>query len=85
MPLSLSRFPDHPNRSKLRGIHLKIKKPASIADELVASHEINLEEYEGKAIMVAGSLPEHKGWLYEASVIDQSGPILTEVVKELFK
>jgi hypothetical protein len=35
--------------------------------------------------MVAGSLPEHKGWLYEASVIDQSGPILTEVVKELFK
>ena len=40
---------------------------------------------EGKAIMVAGSLPEHKGWLYEASVIDQSGPILTEVVKELFK
>lgn len=24
MPLSLSRFPDHPNRSKLRGIHLKI-------------------------------------------------------------
>jgi hypothetical protein len=26
MPLSLSRFPDHPNRSKLRGIHLKIKE-----------------------------------------------------------
>jgi hypothetical protein len=26
MPLSLSRFPDHPNRSKLRGIHLKIKR-----------------------------------------------------------
>jgi len=25
MPLSLSRFPDHPSRSKLRGIHLKIK------------------------------------------------------------
>ena len=63
----------------------RIMKPASIADELVASHEINLEEYEGKAIMVTGSLPEHKGWLYEASVIDQSGPILTEVVKELFK
>jgi len=27
---SLSRFPDHPNRSKLRGIHLKNKSvPAS--------------------------------------------------------
>ena len=63
----------------------RIMKPASIADELVASHEINLAEYEGKAIMVTGSLPEHKGWLYEASVIDQSGPILTEVVKELFR
>ena len=63
----------------------RIKKPASIAEELVASHEINMAEYEGKAIMVTGSLPEHKGWLYEASVIDQSGPILTEVVKELFR
>ena len=63
----------------------RIMKPASIAEELVASHEIHLAEYEGKAIMVTGSLPEHKGWLYEASVIDQSGPILTEVVKELFK
>ena len=63
----------------------RIKKPASIADELVASHEINLAEYEGKAIMITGSLPEHKGWLYDASVIDQSGPILAEVVKELFR
>ena len=63
----------------------RIMKPASIAEELVASHEINLAEYEGKAIMVTGSLPEHKGWLYEASVIDQSGPILTEVGKGLFR
>ena len=29
----------------------RIAKPASIAEELVASHEINLGEYEGKAIM----------------------------------
>ena len=35
--------------------------------------------------MVSGVLPEHKGWLYEANVIDQAGPILTEVVKELFR
>ena len=60
----------------------RISKPASIAEELVASHEINLSEYEGKAIMVTGALPEHKGWLYEANVIDQAGPILSEVVKE---
>jgi hypothetical protein len=29
-------------------------------------------------------LPERKGWLYEANVIDQAGPILTEIVKETF-
>lgn len=63
----------------------RIAKPASIAEELVASHEINLGEYEGQAIMASGVLPEHKGWLYEASVIDHAGPILTEVVKEIFK
>jgi len=63
----------------------RISKPASISEELVASHEINLGEYEGKAIMVSGVLPEHKGWIYEANVIDQASPILTEVVKELFK
>ncbi|HUS75590.1 MAG TPA: hypothetical protein VMY43_06235 [Methanothrix sp.] len=62
----------------------RITKPASIAEELTASHEINLAEYEGKAIMVTGILPEHKGWLYEANVIDQGGPLLTEVVKEIF-
>lgn len=63
----------------------RIAKPASIADELVASHEIDLAEYEGRAIMVTGVLPEHKGWLYEANVVDQAQPILTEVVKETFK
>lgn len=33
----------------------RIMKPASIAEELVTSHEIDLAEYEGKAIMVTGS------------------------------
>jgi len=63
----------------------RIAKPASIAEELVASHEIKLGEYEGKAIMVTGVLPEHKGWLYEANVIDQGSPLITEVVKEIFR
>ncbi len=62
----------------------RIARPASIAEELVASHEINLAEYEDKAIMVTGVLPEHRGWLYEANVIDQAGPILSEIVKETF-
>ena len=63
----------------------RISKPASIAEELTASHEINLGEYEGKTIMVTGVLPDHKGWLYEANVIDQAGPLMTEVVKEVFR
>lgn len=62
----------------------RIVKPASIADEVAASHAIDLAEHEGKAIMVTGVLPERKGWLYEANVIDQAGPILTELVKETF-
>lgn len=62
----------------------RIARPASITEELVASHEIILAEYEGKAIMATGVLPERKGWLYEANVIDQAGPILTEMTKEIF-
>lgn len=62
----------------------RIARPASIADELAASHAIDLAEHEGRAIMVTGVLPERKGWLYEANVIDQAGPILTELVKETF-
>jgi len=42
----------------------RIARPASIAEELTATHEINLAEYEGKAIMVSGVLPERRGWLY---------------------
>jgi hypothetical protein len=62
----------------------RIEKPASIAEELTASHEISLAEHEGKALLVTGLLPERKGWLYEANVVDEAGPILTEVVKEVF-
>jgi hypothetical protein len=54
---------------------IRIARPASIADELAASHEIDLAEHEGRAIMVTGVLPERKGWLCEANVIDQAGPI----------
>jgi hypothetical protein len=39
----------------------RIAKPASIAEELVASHEISLAEYEGKAIMVMEFSPSIRG------------------------
>jgi hypothetical protein len=28
--------------------------------------------------MATGTLPERKGWLYEANVIDQAGPLPTD-------
>lgn len=48
----------------------------------VESGEIDLTEYEGKAIMVRG----HKSseWIYSAEVIDQVGPILAAVVQKVF-
>ena len=63
----------------------RISKPASIAEELTASHEINLGEYEGKTIMVTGVLPDHKGRLYEANVIDQAGPLTCRIAKDEYR
>jgi hypothetical protein len=52
------------------------------AAQLPESMELNLTDYEGKAIMVIGY--DGGGWIYSASVIDHAGPILTSVVKEVF-
>lgn len=52
--------------------------------EAVATHELDLSKYEGRAIMVRGSLPEYNGWLYEAQIIDEASPILTAVVNKIF-
>lgn len=46
------------------------------------SEELDLTEYEGKAIMVRGH--SSGGWIYSAAVIDQAGPILTAVVQQMF-
>ena len=46
------------------------------------SGELNLTEYEGKAIMVTGYIDS--SWVYEASVEDVAGPILTTVVQKVF-
>lgn len=42
------------------------------------STELDLTEYEGKAIMVRGHSSGE--WIYSAEVIDQARPILTAVV-----
>jgi hypothetical protein len=44
--------------------------------------ELDLSAYEGKAVMVRGH--DGGGWIYSAAVIDQAGPILTAVVREVF-
>lgn len=62
----------------------QIAKPAVSAEELATSHELDLSQYEGCAIMVTGELPEKRGWIFEAKIIDTAGPILTEVVRSLF-
>jgi len=46
------------------------------------SAELDLTEYEGKAIMVRGH--GGNGWIYSSEVIDQVGPILAAVVQKLF-
>lgn len=46
------------------------------------SGELDLVAYEGRAIMVQGY---HEGeWIFEAKVVDQAGPILTQVVQQVF-
>ncbi len=46
------------------------------------SGELQLAAYEGRAIMMEGM--DQGGWVYSASVVDQAGPILTEVVRHVF-
>jgi hypothetical protein len=49
----------------------------------VESGELDLSAYKGEAVMIEGVLDG--GWLYEARIIDRGSPILTAVVRELFR
>lgn len=44
--------------------------------------EVKLSDYDGSAIMVLGIL--NGDWIWKAEVIDQAGPILTELVETIF-
>jgi len=46
------------------------------------SGEVSLAAYESSAIMVRGI--DNGEWIYSAIVMDQAGPILTAVVREVF-
>ena len=69
--------PHHPSGGSVRltRIQMQTAQPPE-------SEELNLNEYEGKAIMVRGH--DGGGWIYSAEVVDQAGPILTAVVQQLF-
>jgi hypothetical protein len=45
--------------------------------------ELDLAEYEGSAIMVAGH--NQGDWIYSAEVIDKATPIVTELVRRSFE
>ena len=53
------------------------------AASLPESQEFDLTIYEGQVIMVNGY--DGGGWIYSAEIIDQAGPILTEVVLEVYE
>jgi hypothetical protein len=47
------------------------------------SGELNLEDYGGSVIMV-WSQGSGGGWLYDAKIVDQAGPILTALALRIF-
>jgi hypothetical protein len=46
------------------------------------SDELNLEKYEGKAVMVHGH--DGGGWIYSAAVVDSGGPLVSALVIKAF-
>jgi len=46
------------------------------------SAEIDLSSYEGLVLMIQGA--NGGGWIYEARIVDKGGPLLTQIVKDLY-
>ena len=62
----------------------RLIKPKIQEAEAIEKHMVDLSDYEGNAVMVSGTLDKEELWMYEANVIDNSGPILTAVVQQMF-
>lgn len=60
----------------------RLTRISMVAGTSPESDEIDLTQYEGKAIMVEGT-PSGE-WIFDAEVVDVAGAILTEVVKKVF-
>lgn len=73
-------YPLWPEKSLTGAVRLtKIQMQEAVAPE---SRELDLKEFEGKAVMISGH-GGGGGWIYEAQVIDSAGPIVTLLVVEL--
>jgi hypothetical protein len=75
--VELQRF--HPLHHKGAGVRLN--SASMVVGHGLELTEINLEEHEGKALLVRGDISGD--WLYNASIIDQGGPILAVLIKEM--
>jgi hypothetical protein len=60
---------------RLTGIQMQEAQPPE-------SKELNLEKYEGKAVMVHGH--DGGGWIYQAAIVDSGGPLLTALAMKVF-
>ncbi|MGD2084656.1 MAG: hypothetical protein PVH61_00585 [Candidatus Aminicenantes bacterium] len=60
---------------RLTGMQMQEARPPE-------SDELNLEQYEGKAVMVHGH--NGGGWIYRAAIVDNGGPLVTALVMKAF-
>jgi hypothetical protein len=60
---------------RLTGIRMQEARPPETG-------ELNLDQYEGKAVMVSGH--DGGGWIYRAAIVDSGGPLVTALVQEVF-
>lgn len=60
---------------RLTGIQMQEARPPESA-------ELNLEKFEGKAVVVHGH--DGGGWIYRAAIVDSGGPLVTVLVMITF-
>lgn len=60
---------------RLTGMQMQEARPPE-------SDELNLEKYEGKAVMIHGH--DGGGWIYRAAIVDGGGPLVTALAMKAF-
>jgi hypothetical protein len=80
IPVESPGFKSPSSIAELEKSEIKLTKVDVMAAEI--PRPLDLTEYEGKVIMVSGNA--QGGFIFRAEVIDEAGPILTTVVRELF-